>query len=157
MTPAASTRGSMRQKAINSKGNDVPHNDPIDGGANGNGKYQSGEVSDSESEMDLIKFDPNTTDPLSNRSPNDEEGYSRHQFEALNSESEDSTESEESENYYPKKRQATERDDTMISESLADVKLTIVDQTKRRKFFFRDGNTSAAAQGVYDIENVLRG
>ena len=46
MTPAASTRRSMRQKAINSKGNDVPHDDSIDGGANGNGKHQSGEVQD---------------------------------------------------------------------------------------------------------------
>ena len=149
MTPAASTRRSMRQKAINSKGKDLPQDDPIDGGANGNGKHQGGEVSDSESEMDLIDFDLNSTDPLSDRSPNNKEGYSGHQFEALKSDSEDSNESENSEDYYPKKRRATEWEDTRFSESLADVKLTIMDQTKRHKFFFHDGITLAAAQEVY--------
>ena len=39
----------------------------------------------------------------------------------------------------------------MISEFLADIKkLTIVDQTKHRKFFFLDGKTLAVAQGVHD-------
>ena len=93
--------------------------------------------------MDLIDLNLNSTYPLSDRSPSNKEGYSGHQFEALD------TESEDSEDYYPKKRRATELKDTMFSESLAEVILTIVGQTKRCNFFFRDGNTLvAAAQGV---------